>query len=674
VTTCPECGTAYDEQAFAECPTCELTGAPRELAPAAAEPDEGLSRQLNALRANLFGAARAAAEAPAEPRPALKTTDQQEAPAPDDDAPSSDEITFDRLAELRRSKRMVIGILGFPTAGKTWFLNRLKHNWVYERGNKASPPPAETGAEVGRTDIVTEHTFTRPGGGFHVIDLPGERFEAAAESNFQSDPLVLAVIDACGALAIMLPADEALFSGHAAARYEARKTSAGADIVPLGDAAAEIDRRLEDAKKELARLKRLQKKQPSDELAAQIKAAEARRDDADAARKALKARRLADHGADLAGKHRRLERFIAGLGHMSGLLSLKSGADAPSGPVKPAAVDAHIMSGAFKPFAKPVYVALSKADSVLDREGLAADFFASPADHQAWRQDFDHDPLATVHSLKPTLALQFGRWFRWVKFDFLTAFCDHQGGVLINYDLGSRGVNAVVDWMDWIARYDQLPARERMLLASAVRLRALRDYRPQSTGLHAIGGAASKGPNSGKSFLANAEIRRWLKQGVDVLFAKTRWPVASLCAGVLALAVAAGATVALTGALPTEAPKVKDPEAQNMLGVVTSADPKVASLICSQNQSVEARAVRAWAIQLRHDCPGAVGMVAPWPLVVRFGAWLGVPLTALLLAMFIAGPAAALVGYLGLRRAYGNLYSSEHAADRFAEGSADAGG
>jgi hypothetical protein len=397
MTTCPECSTAYDEQAFAQCPTCELTGAPRELETAAAAPDDGLSRQLSALRAGIFGAARA--EAAPEPRVAFKAVDPDEAPAPEEDVPSSGEITFERLAELRLSKQMVIGILGFPTAGKTWFLNRLKHNWVFERGFKATPPPADSGAEVGRTDIVTEHTFSRPGGGFHVIDLPGERFETAAETNFQSDPLVLAVIDACGALAILLPADEALFSGHAAARFEARKSSGQADLVPLGDTAAEVDKRLADAKREITRLKRLQKKQPSEETTALIEAAVAARDEAEAEAEALRLRRIADHGADLAGKHRRLERFIAGLGHMSGLLSLKARADAPTGTVKPAQVDAHIMTGDFKPFAKPVYVALSKADAVLVEDGLAAEFFPGREDHLAWTEVFDRDPLATVHDL-----------------------------------------------------------------------------------------------------------------------------------------------------------------------------------------------------------------------------------------------------------------------------------
>jgi hypothetical protein len=667
VTTCPECGTAFDDEAFAQCPTCELSEAPRELATAAAAPDEGLSRQLSALKAGLFGAARA--EAPAESRLALKPPEPVEAPAAEDEETSSSgEITFARLAELRRSKRMVIGILGFPTAGKTWFLNRLKHNWVFERGNKASPPPADGGSLVGATQIVTEHTFTRPGGGFHVIDLPGERFEKAAETNFQSDPLVLAVIDACGALAIMLPADEALFSGHAAARFEARKAG-GADEGPLSETTAEVERQLAEAEREVARLKRLQKKQPSDELAAELEAALAERDAAKAEAKALKARRLADHGAGLAEAHRRLERFIGGLGHVSGLLSLKARADAPDRPIRPAEVDAHIMSGAFRPFAKPVYVALSKADNILDPEGLAAEFFANRAEYEAWAQVFDQDPLATVHEFKPTLARQFSRWFRWVKFDFLTAFREHRGGLSINYDLDSCGVNAVVDWMDWIARYDQLPAWERAMLAAAVRLRRLRDWRPQSAGLQAVGGGvAAKGPSGGGAMRYPAEASRVLKRGIDLLFAKTRWPIAPLAAGVLALAIAAGAGVALTGAVAGEAPKVKDPEAQAMLGVVTGADPKAAALICSQNQTADARAVRAWAIRLHHDCPGVTGAVAPWPLVVRLGAWLGVPLTALLLGLSIVAPGAMLLGYLALRRAYGDLYASEHSADRLAAG------
>ena len=661
--TCPQCATPYPDEAFAACPTCaliEASFAPAP-APAASVPDDQLEVELGALQAAVYGSA--AADALVAERPPEAAVFAPAAPP----MAAEGEITVERLEALRRSGRMVIGLLGFPTAGKTWFLNRLKDNWE-QPGNTTNPPKAPGGSRVGATHDVAEHVFLKPGGGFYILDLPGERFEAAAKTSFRNDPILLAAINACGALAVILPADEALFSGRAASRYESQGASAPAAEVTLDELVAAAKAKLAEAEKELNRVRRRVKAGASETNIAALEAALAARDAAKAEHRELSVRLMNDKGSGLALAHQRLEAFISGLGRVSGLLSLQASSD-PGRVFGSDEVDRHVMSDAFRPFPKPVCIALSKADSILDEKGLAAELTADLTVDRAWRDGFDRDPLATIHHFRPTLARQFDLWFRWVKFDFLTAFGGHRGGELINYDLESYGVNGIVGWMDWIARHDALPPKDQKVLAQAVSLRRVRDHRPQDRTLKSLGGSADVG-RAGKApgvDLSPRQVRGALKAAIDVLFSKrSRWaPLAVFgVAAVLWLSAITAATGLLPGSPP---PAVKDETAQFILKAVTTTGSTLPPDVCAQGQNRERRLARAWAMRLGHSCPGPLEAPLVWPLVISFGAWLGVPLTLGLLGALTAALAMALPRWFGVRRAYGKLYGSDHYADSLAE-------
>lgn len=663
---CPQCATPYPDEAFAACPTCELIEASLHPAATAAVPDDGLKAELGALQAAVYGAPAAdllLAERPAEAAPLSFVPP----PAGEPERPADEgEITFARLEALSRSGRMVIGLLGFPTAGKTWFLNRLKDNWE-QPGNTTNPPKAPGGARVGATQDVAEHVFLKPGGGFYILDLPGERFEAAAQTGFRNDPILLAAINACGALAVILPADEALFSGRAASRYEAQGAGAAASDAPLDEAVAAAKARLAEADKELTRLRRRVKTDASETNIAALEAALAARDGAKAEHRELSARLMSDRGSGLAQAHQRLEAFIGGLGRVSGLLSLQA-SGAASGPLGPDEVDRHVMSDAFRPFPKPVCIALSKADCLLDEKGLAAELTAESPVDRVWRDGFDRDPLATIHHFRPTLARQFERWFRWVKFDFLTAFGGHRGGELINYDLESYGVNGIVEWMDWIARHDALPAKDQKILAQATALRRLRDQRPQDNGLTSLGDAsgAARTAKARGAAPSQPQARAAVKAAIDFLFSKrSSW--ASLAVVGVAAALWLSTIAASTGLVPGAPPTaVKDETAQFILKAVTTTGSTLPPDVCAQSQNRERRLARAWAVRLSHSCPGPMNATMTWPLVIAFG-WLGIPLTLGLNGVLTGALALALPRWLAVRRAYGKLYGSDHWTDSLAD-------
>jgi hypothetical protein len=560
---------------------------------------------------------------------------------------------------------MVIGLLGFPTAGKTWFLNRLKDNWE-QPGNTAGPPKAPSNSRVGATQDVAEHVFLKPGGGFYILDLPGERFEAAAKTSFRNDPILLAAINACGALAVILPADEALFSGRAASRFEGQGAGVPAGETPLEELVAAAKATLAEAEKELTRVRRRVKADASEANIAALETALAARDAAKAGYRELASRLMNDKGSGLAQAHQRLEDFIGGLGRVSGLLSLQASGD-PGRTFGSDEVDRHVMSDAFRPFPKPICIALSKADCILDEKGLAAELTADAAVDRAWRDGFDRDPLATIHHFRPTLARQFDRWFRWTKFDFLTAFGGHRGGELINYDLKSYGVNGIVEWMDWIARHDALPPKDQKILARAVALRRLRDQRPQDSALKTLGGGAGRPGRAPSVVISHPQARAALKAAIDVFFSK-RSPWAPLAVFGVAAVLWLSAVAGLTGLVPGAPPvAVKDETAQFILKAVTTTGSTLPADVCAQGQNRERRLARAWAMRLGHSCPGPLNAPLTWPLSISLGAWLGGPLTLGLLAVLTGALALALPRWLAVRRAYGKLYGSDHYADSHAD-------
>ena len=354
---------------------------------------------------------------------------------------SDPEMSAARIQELINKKANVVGLLGFPGAGKTWFLNRLKYELFTSRNDRheAIPPHAAQWDSVGRTNGVSEHYFRSDAYGkpssFYVIDIPGERFISLAEGRFLGRERELLALKACKALIIVVPADEVLLGERASALYS-RPGSASKGT--------ELERK------------------------AQAMAAE----------------------------NVRLERFTANIARLNVVLSLlEQGVEV----AKIAAMTAedlirHLDSPAYKPSSKPVFVALSKAD-VIEAQALASFkaqeegsaepgslidllYRGSPADIETL-QEFDRDPEEIVDRYRPALASAINA-FRWSKFDFVTAFRGHGdgdiGGTVVDYNLGRRGVAAVLRWMEWARASDTaLTKADWRAIAAARGLRRFRN-------------------------------------------------------------------------------------------------------------------------------------------------------------------------------------------------------
>lgn len=351
------------------------------------------------------------------------------------------EMSAARIQELIDKKANVIGLLGFPGAGKTWFLNRLKYELFTSRNDRheAIPPHAAQWDTVGRTNGVSEHFFRASGEGapssFYVIDIPGERFISLAEGRFLGRERELLALKACKALIIVAPADEVLLGERASALYS-RPGAA----------------------------------QEAGGLEAQARA--------------------------MAAENVRLERFTANIAQLNVVLSLL---EQKVEVAKIAAMTSedlirHLDSAAYKPSSKPVFVALSKADVIeaqavasfkaqeegAEQPGSLIDLLyrGSPADIEAL-QEFDRDPEEIVDRYRPALASAINA-FRWSKFDFVTAFRGHGdgdiGGTVVDYTLGRRGVAAVLRWMEWARTSDTgLTKADWRAIAAARGLRRFRN-------------------------------------------------------------------------------------------------------------------------------------------------------------------------------------------------------
>lgn len=355
---------------------------------------------------------------------------------------SDPEMSAARIQELIDKKANVVGLLGFPGAGKTWFLNRLKYELFTSRNDRheAIPPHAAQWDSVGRTNGVSEHYFRASAEGapssFYVIDIPGERFISLAEGRFLGRERELLALKACKALIIVVPADEVLLGERASALYSR----------PPGEAAQGSD---------------LERK-------ARVMAAE----------------------------NVRLERFTANIAQLNVVLSLLEQKVEVSKIAAMTAEDLirHLDSAAYKPSSKPVFVALSKADVIeaqavasfkareegADEPGSLIDLLyrGSPADIEAL-QEFDRDPEEIVDRYRPALASAINA-FRWFKFDFVTAFRGHGdgdiGGTVVDYNLGRRGVAAVLRWMEWARASDTgLTKADWRAIAAARGLRRFRN-------------------------------------------------------------------------------------------------------------------------------------------------------------------------------------------------------
>jgi hypothetical protein len=476
---CEICTNAFSGEDFADCPHCALaegraatpavraldTPAPgvtmsevidtlRRMAPAetpstAPQAPEGLNESLRALVEQKVDQAAAAASEP-----------PNFAPAPSDAEPVADgsilgqtnrELDVETLRRIRESGVFTVVLLGFPTAGKTWFLNRLKYE-LQEGDAYACYPRRAPPGDVENTVQFTAHRFRKGAQDFYVIDIPGERFLRAVEGSFlgESNTLMRHVIHTGQAFLTLLPADETLLAERAHDvlwRRAAAGERAPVEIADLPPAQALIDR--------VDALKRL--------ILQTRKAAEAGDGKARAKLKTLvrERKQLLEGGVEqalhrLAAKHEELGEYISGVGLMAQLMVVM---EERGGPDLDPSIDAYAVfdrsrDAERKKPTKPMFIVLSKSDDLTHRSDavqlpirrlLQGHPQAAHLLRVLRREPRKADAFATLNALRPGVARQIDEWFALASFQFATAFEGvARGSTTINYRLGHVGVTELI--------------------------------------------------------------------------------------------------------------------------------------------------------------------------------------------------------------------------------------
>ena len=515
---CETCAYEHDAEA---CPRCEARKArvagptaapaaspePEAPEPGALAPD---ADKLGLEQANIMGGSpesepepepepetAEAENVPADPEPTAEVEDIPPPPEPIalppeiEDADDGD-VKSSTLKAMRDNGDFVVALLGYPTAGKTWFLNRLKKFCVGD-SYSVNPPPARPGQVVNGTDYIEDHHFANTDGKFVLIDIPGERFERAVMNRFASEPRLLEVVQNCRAIIVVLPTDEVLFSGRAAGLVGAPSR--------------------EEIKPEADTLRRALPTQEAVVKRARAATAKAQRDAATnkadpELKKAgvLAQKKLEALEAELARSHERLsllemadaglrlETFIEGIGALAAIASML---DAGKTPAEVAgqnhhAIASHIITPEFRAWSqsKPVFAALTKADLLLTVDDATRSLIDDDNPREIeLMEHFDRDPLETVRHFRPELANQFQAWFGWSKFDFVTAFGGHDGSRVIQYEgRAHHGVWAVIEWIWWAFDVSRWKKADWKAVQAAKWLRGRRDG-PQTRKRVGRGGA-----------------------------------------------------------------------------------------------------------------------------------------------------------------------------------------
>lgn len=410
---------------------------------------EGLSESLRALvEQKVDQAAAAASEIPSfapEPTEALPVANDPilgQAPR---------ELDIETLRRIRESGVFTMVLLGFPTAGKTWFLNRLKYE-LQEGDAYACYPRRAPPGDVENTVLFTAHRFRKGAHDFYVIDIPGERFLRAVEGSFlgESNVLMRHVIHTGQAFLTLLPADETLLSELAHDvlwRRDAAGGTAPVDLAGLPPAQALIDR--------VDALKRL--------ILQARKAAEAGDVKAQAKLKALvrERKQLLEDGVEqalqrLASKHEELGEYISGVGLMAQLMVVM---EERGGPDLDPSIDAYAVfdrsrDAERKKPTKPMYIVLSKSDDLTHRSDavqlpirrlLQGHPKATHLLRVLRREPRKADAYAILNALRPGVARQIDEWFALASFQFATAFEGAaRGSTTINYRLSHVGVTELI--------------------------------------------------------------------------------------------------------------------------------------------------------------------------------------------------------------------------------------
>lgn len=413
------------------------------------QPPEGVSESLRALVEQKVDQAVAAASEP--PTFAASPPEAETAALAPIIGQTARELDVETLRRIRESGVFTVVLLGFPTAGKTWFLNRLKYE-LQEGDAYACYPRRAPPGDVENTTLFTAHRFRKGAHDFYVIDIPGERFLRAVEGSFlgESNALMRHVIHTGQAFLTLLPADETLLSELAHDvlwRRAADGQTAPVDLANLPPPQALIDR--------VDMLKRL--------ISPARKAADAGDAKAQARLKTLvrERKQLLEGGVEqalhrLAAKHEELGDYIGGIGLMAQLMVVM---EERGGPDLDPSIDAYAVfdrsrEAERKKPTKPMFIVLSKSDDLSHRSDavqlpirrlLQGRPEAAHMLRVLRREPRKADAYAILNTLRPGVARQIDEWFALASFQFATAFEGvARGSKTINYRLDHVGVTDLI--------------------------------------------------------------------------------------------------------------------------------------------------------------------------------------------------------------------------------------
>lgn len=372
---------------------------------------------------------------------------------------SEDERIFEELKSLQERGIFVVTLIGSFEGGKTWFLQRLKHELHNRRGIWVDPPPPIEGEEVRRTNNFSVHMIRArsPFGGeteqFAIVDLPGETVRRLVEDPGRAPRSLLAAMNAAGAMIVALPADEVLLGGYA----------------------NQVLQILESPDDALERHERRRKSQFVRKMA-----------EPDYANRL---RELAEADAFLTNLTGRLCKVTAMLSTMRAN-GMALTADARQPLVTNDMVEAHVRSGRFAPFRTPTFIALTKADRIADLDAVGRDLLGKD---QAAATEAMLDPRQLVMEHRHALPAVLDHWFEHHKFDFVAAFEGHNGDTRIRYNrYRCRGIMGVIDWISWVRRTNPSGALHMRALKWAQTMRHWRDGGGIDRGLGGIGDGVPK--------------------------------------------------------------------------------------------------------------------------------------------------------------------------------------
>ncbi|HEX8573015.1 MAG TPA: hypothetical protein VF759_09700 [Allosphingosinicella sp.] len=348
------------------------------------------------------------------------------------------------MADIEESNEFVIGVIGFSTSGKTFFIQRLKRYMKEEGGYEPDPTAAPNETVVEGTRNIEPHHFqvmaldpargtaSKPASGhealepFYLVDIPGERFRQAVQASLAGGEAetLIKVLRISHALIIVVAADEMLAprvtKGQTLERLEIEQ-----QLAELGSPQTGEDPKI------AATRKRLQRKMA-----------------------ALEEKKSVDE---------HLSELLANISIISAVASELTAADGTKLTLQhyqslSQSERSQIYSGPRRGPSPFAFVALAKADLLLMPK--AGDRLRRSFPHIADVDRIDSEPANLLKLHRPKFHQRICEAFAWHKIDFVTSFEGQpKNDLRIHYGLDHYGVAAVVDWIHWARDYSRRSGR-----------------------------------------------------------------------------------------------------------------------------------------------------------------------------------------------------------------------